>query len=90
MILHEIRIIIFHSRTQVKISEPPKVSKEPEAMGGQTLTKIYKQKRARGEKLEKLKNSSPSQPVVKRAMIRRSQVVKFEQPQAKGVYNKLF
>ena len=59
-------------------------------MGGQTLTKIYKQKRARGEKLEKLKNSSPSQPVVKRAMTRRSQVVNFEQPQAKGMYNRLF
>ena len=53
-------------------------------MGGQTLTKIFKQKRARGEKLEKLKNSSPSQPVVKRAMTRRSQVINVEQPQAKG------
>ena len=59
-------------------------------MGGQTLTKIYKQKRARGEKLEKLKNSSPSQPVVKRAMTRRSQVVNFVQPQVKGMYNMLF
>ena len=78
-------MIIFHSRTQVKISELPKGSKAPEAMGGQTLTKIFKQKRARGEKLEKLKNSSPSQPVMKRAMTRRSQVVNIEQPQAKGV-----
>ena len=57
-------------------------------MGGRTLTKIYKQKRARGEKLENLKNSSPSQPVVKRPMTRRSQVVNSEQPQAKGMCNR--
>ena len=57
-------------------------------MGGQTLTKIFKQKRARGEVLEKLKNSSPSQPVVKRPMTRRSQVVNSEQPQVKGIYTR--
>jgi hypothetical protein len=79
-----------YSRAQVKNSKPLKDSKEPENMGGQTLTKIFRQKRARGEKLEKLKNSSPSQPVVKRAMTRRSQIVNFEQPQAKGMYNRLF
>ena len=40
-------------------------------MEGKSLNTFFKQKRPRPENLEKLKNLSPSQPVVKRVMTRR-------------------